>query len=740
MSLCHFLVRKYSFPGVSVLSLVRCSISTIRSVSSPTTHERNVNYAQMIEKYAKEDLKKRKEEEDRVAREEEFLRSSLRGSRKLQALETHPPLVPPSGVVNTAFLSDDGEEPLNSESQTNNNKSTLTAPIGPEELQEVLQRVQIQLNNNGYHDDLVAVDDLLNNPDFQKILCIHKKIQEIWCFSTPPSPLYTNAQDLIQKFDLALYEGTDVLQCVIEHFHQPATLFMLSYPNKDFLRALIFVLNNLQESTLPEATELIEILSKFEFEGLIYTHDKIAERHTVLPLQGDEDILDRVSQYTDDSIKIVRIDKTNEPLGATVRNEGEAVVIGRIVKGGAAEKSGKSLLHEGDEILEVNGIEMRGKSVNEATMMGTLTFIVIPTQNERPQTPARDTVKMYLSPKSTFPTDDIYPAHFDYEPDDDLYNPCRELGISFQKGDILHVINQDDANWWQAYREGEEDQTLADDKVFILKLWMSLFQEFSDSRHVYDAYEKENVLPLFLPSMKQTIVGDINNKEKSKKDADSEEILTYEEVALYYPRANRKRPIVLIGPPNIGRHELRQKLMEDIQRFAAAIPHTSRQKKDGELDGQDYHFITRPQFESDIVSRKFVEHGEFEKNYYGTSINAIRSVVNSSKICVLNLHPQSLKILKNSDLKPYVVFVAPPSLEKLRQNRAKMGANVKDDELKDIIEKAREMEENYGHYFDMIIINSDIDKAYHELLKEINILEREPQWVPAVWLHDEINP
>lgn len=53
---------------------------------------------------------------------------------------------------------------------------------------------------------------------------------------------------------------------------------------------------------------------------------------------------------------------------------------------------------------------------------------------------------------------------------------------------------------------------------------------------------------------------------------EAEEILTYEEVSLYYPRANNKRPIVLIGPPNIGRHELRQKLMEDSERFAAAIP------------------------------------------------------------------------------------------------------------------------------------------------------------------------
>jgi hypothetical protein len=54
-----------------------------------------------------------------------------------------------------------------------------------------------------------------------------------------------------------------------------------------------------------------------------------------------------------------------------------------------------------------------------------------------------------------------------------------------------------------------------------------------------------------------------------------DEILTYEEVSLYYPRANHKRPIVLIGPPNIGRHELRQRLMEDAERFAAAIPRKS---------------------------------------------------------------------------------------------------------------------------------------------------------------------
>ena len=57
-----------------------------------------------------------------------------------------------------------------------------------------------------------------------------------------------------------------------------------------------------------------------------------------------------------------------------------------------------------------------------------------------------------------------------------------------------------------------------------------------------------------------------------------------------------------------------------------------------------------------------------------------------------------------------------------------------EEELKEIIEKAREMEENYGHYFDLIIVYFDSNRAYTELLSEINRLEVEPQWVPAAWM------
>ena len=114
----------------------------------------------------------------------------------------------------------------------------------------------------------------------------------------------------------------------------------------------------------------------------------------LVPLQvvnNEDALLERLSHYSEPNIKIVRIEKTTEPLGATVKNEGEAVVVARIIRGGTAEASG--LLHEGDEILEVNEIELRGKDVNEvcdilARMQGTLTFLVVPTRHHLSVSPA----------------------------------------------------------------------------------------------------------------------------------------------------------------------------------------------------------------------------------------------------------------------------------------------------------------------------------------------------------------
>lgn len=73
---------------------------------------------------------------------------------------------------------------------------------------------------------------------------------------------------------------------------------------------------------------------------------------------------------------------------------------------------------------------------------------------------------------------------------------------------------------------------------------------------------------------------------------------------------------------------------------------TTRNRRDNEVAGRDYHFVSRQAFEADIAAGKFIEHGEFEKNLYGTSVDSVRQVINSGKICLLNLHTQvSVKLI-----------------------------------------------------------------------------------------------
>uniref|UniRef100_A0A4W6FCV7 Protein PALS1 n=1 Tax=Lates calcarifer TaxID=8187 RepID=A0A4W6FCV7_LATCA len=455
-------------------------------------------------------------------------------------------------------------------------------------------------------------------------------------------------------------------------------------------------------------------------QSLLLAHDSIAEREMQpepLPVQGET-----LTQWGGETVKIVRIEKARDiPLGATVRNEMDSVVISRIVRGGAAERSG--LLSEGDEILEINGIEIRGKDVNQvfdilADMHGLLTFVLIPSNHSKPP-PVKETV-IHVK------------AHFDYDPSDDPYVPCRELGLSFQKGDILHIISQADPNWWQAYRDGDEDnQPLAG------LVPGKSFQQQREAMKQTIEEDKEPEKPGKLWCAKK-------NKRKRKKllynthkndDLDNDEILTYEEMALYHQPANRKRPIALIGPSSCGQGELRQRLLNNQpERFAGAVPHTTRSRREGELSGRDYHFVSRQTFEAELAAGKLIESGEFEKNLYGTSTDSVRQVINTGKICVLCLHTQALKVLRSSDLKPYIIFIAPPSQERLRALLAKENKNPKPEELRDIIEKAREMEQSCGHLFDAVIVNLDQDKAYSELLRLINKLDTEPQWVPCSWL------
>ena len=98
-------------------------------------------------------------------------------------------------------------------------------------------------------------------------------------------------------------------------------------------------------------------------------------------------LLSKAQHYAVDNLKLVNIEKPDAPLGATIRNRDGCIVIGRIVVGGAAEQSG--LLHEDDEILEINNIPVRGKTINDVCDMlcdlqGIVSFLIIPNMSYEP--------------------------------------------------------------------------------------------------------------------------------------------------------------------------------------------------------------------------------------------------------------------------------------------------------------------------------------------------------------------
>ncbi|XP_061741769.1 MAGUK p55 subfamily member 5b [Nerophis ophidion] len=541
-----------------------------------------------------------------------------------------------------------------------------------DELEEVLQAVkwvQQCLTDAQSQQDAELLLQLLAKDDFKCAYSIYAVVSQKMNRVNPTSPLTVQAQDLcleVQKI--------------------------------------------LKSSQQREGLELRALLTNPHLQALMQAHDSLAVQ---------EMAEDNVIQYLGETVKMVRLQKTRDtPLGATVRNDMDSVVVSRVVKGGTAEQSG--LLNEGDEILEINGTSVRGKHVNEVhdllqQMHGTLTFLLIPSSQMKPA-PHRQTV-MHVR------------AYFDYDPSDDPFVPCRELGLSFQKGDILHVISQDDPNWWQAYRDGDEENQL----LAGLIPGKNFQQQRETLKKTIPDKNQE-------PQGKRWYVKK-GKKQKKKsastlsKNTDADDLLTYEEMSLYHQPANRKRPVALIGPTNSGHDELRRRLLSvEPDKFAVAVPHTTRSPRLHERNGREYHFVSRIGFEADLAAGKFIESGEYEKNLYGTSTDSVRHVVNSGRICVLCLHTRSLRLLRSSNLKPFVIFIAPPSQERLRTLLATEGKSAKPEELKEVTEKAREMEQSFGPLFDATVVNMEPNEAFLELRRLIEKLDTEPQWVPTSWL------
>uniref|UniRef100_A0A3Q1FW69 MAGUK p55 scaffold protein 7a n=1 Tax=Acanthochromis polyacanthus TaxID=80966 RepID=A0A3Q1FW69_9TELE len=489
-------------------------------------------------------------------------------------------------------------------------------------------------------------------------------------------------------------------------------------------------------------------------KSLLSVHDTVAQKSydpelPPLPEDIDDD---------EDSVKIIRLVKNKEPLGATIRRDEHtgAILVARIMRGGAADRSG--LIHVGDELKEVNGIPVDDKKPEEiirilAQSQGAITFKVVPGVKE--DAPAKEP-KVFVK------------ALFDYDPKDDKAIPCKEAGLAFKKGSILQIMSQDDVTWWQAKHEGDANPRAGlipskqfQERRFALRRPVATlpFQRTS-SRRSYDvAVEFEDAdyssgfhLAGFRRSFRLSRRDKKTNKSmyecKKSEIYDMADVPTYEEVTPYRRQGGAKhRLVVLVGPTGVGMNELKRKLLiSDPQHFSVTIPHTSRAKRSQESDGVEYHFISKHLFETDIHNNKFIEYGEYKGNYYGTSLDSIRSVLSKNKVCLLDVQPHTIKHLRTAEFKPFVVFVKPPSIERLRETRknAKIISGKDDkgtakpfmeEDFQEMLSTAQTMETQYGHLFEKVIVNDDLSAAFSELRLALKKVEMETHWVPVSWTH-----
>lgn len=181
------------------------------------------------------------------------------------------------------------------------------------------------------------------------------------------------------------------------------------------------------------------------------------------------------------------------------------------------------------------------------------------------------------------------------------------------------------------------------------------------------------------------------------------------------------RPVVFCGPSGSGKSTLLKRLMSEFPNaFAFSVSHTTRKPRPGEENGREYHFVSREDMLNAIQQSEFLEHAEFSGNMYGTSKKSVENVLNSGRICVLDIELQGVKNLKKTNLNPIFCFIKPPSMETLEKRLRERGTET-EESLQKRLETAKmelEYEKSEQNAFDHVIVNDNLDSAY-EKLKEI---------------------
>ncbi|XP_066170163.1 peripheral plasma membrane protein CASK isoform X4 [Sylvia atricapilla] len=486
-----------------------------------------------------------------------------------------------------------------------------------------------------------------------------------------------------------------------------------------------------------DAKELKRILTQPHFMALLQTHDVVAhevysdEALRVTPpptspyLNGDspESANGDMDMENVTRVRLVQFQKnTDEPMGITLKmNELNHCIVARIMHGGMIHRQGT--LHVGDEIREINGISVANQTVEQLQKMlremrGSITFKIVPSYRMQSSSCERDSPSTSRqSPanghSSTNNSVSIYVrAQFEYDPAKDDLIPCKEAGIRFRVGDIIQIISKDDHNWWQGKLENSKNGTAGLIPSPELQEWRVACIAMEKTKQ-----EQQASCTWFGKKKKQ-----YKDKYLAKHNAD---LVTYEEVVKL--PAFKRKTLVLLGAHGVGRRHIKNTLItKHPDRFAYPIPHTTRPPKKDEENGKNYYFVSHDQMMQDISNNEYLEYGSHEDAMYGTKLETIRKIHEQGLIAILDVEPQALKVLRTAEFAPFVVFIAAPTITP--------GIN-EDESLQRLQKESEILQRTYAHYFDLTIINNEIDETIRHLEEAIELVCTASQWVPVSWVY-----
>ena len=182
--------------------------------------------------------------------------------------------------------------------------------------------------------------------------------------------------------------------------------------------------------------------------------------------------------------------------------------------------------------------------------------------------------------------------------------------------------------------------------------------------------------------------------------------------------------IVLSSPSGAGKTTITKKLSQKYPNLKISISHTTRKPRPNEIDGVDYHFVTREEFEKLIQKNNFYEHAKIFDNYYGTSKNSVNKLHQGNYDVVFDIDWQGTKQLSQfEELNLIKIFILPPDKKELKKRLI----NRNQDNNKIVEKRLKQYETDIQHWFDYdyVVINNDLESCFRQIEKIIENHKKE---------------